>query len=99
MSLADFIGYLEKIIFVNLIRKIDLLTNSIHILIIARLISLNAKDTPNRSAFHKYKYIIRSFVNVGADVELARSRPANGAFAPSDFLWRSANVCLPYWLL
>lgn len=29
--------------------------------------------------------IIRSFVNVGADVELARSRPAYGAFAPSDF--------------
>mgnify|MGYP006988506196 CR=1 FL=1 len=46
MSLADFIGYLEKIIFVNLIRKIDLLTNSIHILIIARYIFLNAKDTP-----------------------------------------------------
>lgn len=46
MSLADFIGYLEKIIFVNLIRKIDLLTNSIHILIIARLISHYAKDTP-----------------------------------------------------
>ena len=68
MSLADFIGYLEKIIFVNLIRKIDLLTNSIHILIIARLISINAKDTPNRSAFHKYKYIIRSFVNGGADL-------------------------------
>ena len=46
INLADFIGYLEKIIFVNLIRKIDLLTNSIHILIIARLISPNAKDTP-----------------------------------------------------
>lgn len=46
MSLADFIGCLEKIIFINLTRKINLLTNSIHILIIARLISLNAKDTP-----------------------------------------------------
>ena len=46
MSLADFIGYLEKIIFVNLIRKINLLTNSIHILIIARFISHYAKGTP-----------------------------------------------------
>ena len=33
------------------------------------------------------KNIIRSFVNGGADVELARSRPANGAFAPSDFFY------------
>ena len=46
INLADFIGYLEKIIFVNLIRKIDLLTNSIHILIIARFISHYAKGTP-----------------------------------------------------
>lgn len=46
VNLADFIGCLEKIIFINLTRKINLLTNSIHILIIARLISLNAKDTP-----------------------------------------------------
>ena len=46
IKLADFIGYLEKIIFVNLIRKIDLPTNSIHILIIAHFIANNAKGTP-----------------------------------------------------
>lgn len=43
----------------------------------------NAKATAKCS--RPCENIIRSFVNGGADVELARSRPAYGAFAPSDF--------------
>lgn len=43
----------------------------------------NAKATAKCSRLRENN--LRSFVNGGADVELARSRPAYGAFAPSDF--------------
>lgn len=45
----------------------------------------NAKATAKCS--RPCENIIRSFVNGGADVELARSQPAYGAFAPSDFFY------------
>lgn len=50
---------------------------------IYELFTTQRKRHPVRSV--SCENIIRSFVNGGADVELARSRPANGAFAPSDF--------------
>ena len=56
VNLADFIGCLEKIIFVNLTRKIDLLTNSIHILIIARLISPPTQKTPHSECLSQIYY-------------------------------------------
>lgn len=77
-----FVYNFNKIITINCLQTIKILY--LHFL-------GNAKDTPNRSASHKY--IIRSFVNVGADVELARSRPAYGAFAPSDF-FMEVRKCL-----
>lgn len=49
------------------------------------------KRHPIRSA--SCENIIRSFVNGGADVELARFRPAYGAFAPSDF-FMEVRKCL-----
>lgn len=51
----------------------------------------NAKATAKCS--RPCENIIRSFVNGGADVELARSRPAYGAFAPSDF-FMEVRKCL-----
>lgn len=77
-----FVYNFNKIITINCLQTIKILY--LHFL-------GNAKDTPHRSASRKY--IIRSFVNGGADVELARSRPAYGAFAPSDF-FMEVRKCL-----